>query len=106
VQHPVKHGLGGRAAGVAAVDHPGRVERQVDLFAVQLPGQATDAGAAGHVHPQHLGAEFAQPRQARVVARGGDHPLTGRARLADELQTDAARGADDQNGSHGRCSRK
>ena len=85
---------------VAAAQHAGHVGGQVDLLAIELPGQAADAGRVGHVHGEGLGTQGLDARAAIGVAHGGDDAAAGFAVLAHELQADAAGRADDKNSAH------
>jgi hypothetical protein len=97
----VELGLGGRLSGAGAAHDTGHVQRDVDGLAIELPGQAADAGRLGDIHFQTLGTKRPHPGQALLIPSGGDDARAGLGVLADQFQADAARGADDQNGAHG-----
>jgi hypothetical protein len=79
-----------RRQRIALRKYAGYVEGDVDLFAVQQPGQAADAGGLCHVQPQGLGAQAFEALQALVIARGGDDIRAVREVLADKFKADAA----------------
>ena len=102
VHDGIKVLLRGRGKRVGAADDASHIDRQVELFTVELPGQAAHAGGVGHVHGEHVSAQGLHALAPRVVAHGGDDAAAVFGVLAHQLQPNAARCTDDEDGLHGK----
>ena len=87
-------------AGAVCVPQARDVQRERNLFAVELPGQPADAGRVGHVHGKGLGTQRLHAGATCVVAHGGDHAVARLAVLAHQLKANTPGRADHKNSVH------